>query len=574
MNIIDALVVTLGLDSKDLESKTPRAVSQLDKLEKKGDKTEKSVAKIGKTTKETSRSLEGLAHTLTGVLAIIGGTVAVKAFVRDFINSSAAIERFSKNLGLSVSTVSAWGAASERFGGSAQALQGTFAMLSKEQSNLLNKGESGLIPYFSMMGIAMADVSGKARPVTDLMSDMNKWAQGKDRTTAHNIFAQMGIDEGGIILLLKVRKEFELEIERQKEWGATIAKFAPYATRFQNFLFDIKQKFTELGLALLQDASPALEKIFILFNEFGDWAQGHQQFIEDFLKVMAVGLTAIALITAPFNLTVAAVAALGTGISLLWDDYQTWAKGGKSAFDWGDFAEGIQTAADAIKSAYQWWTKWMNRGHENDKNWMGIPENKNKGTVIDPITKQRMPLSKAIATQEGFYASGKTKNRAQRNHNPGDLEYTPFAIRHGAVGSDGRFAIFPSDTMGMTALDALLKSPSYAGLSTEDTIKKFAPEKENDTAKYIANVKGMMGESGRSEGFAAALAGIPGAASHVTNAPTGSSSSSTSVDRSVRTDIGTLTINTQATDATGIAKDMHRALNYQYPAQANYGMVP
>jgi hypothetical protein len=109
MTVIDSLIVLLGLDSKDLESKSPGAVASLDKIEKQGGKTEKSVGKISTTSKDTARSVEGLSRVVSSFLAIIGGTMAIKAFIADFVDTNAQLDRLSKNLGLSVSTISAWG---------------------------------------------------------------------------------------------------------------------------------------------------------------------------------------------------------------------------------------------------------------------------------------------------------------------------------------------------------------------------------------------------------------------------------------------------------------------------------
>jgi hypothetical protein len=82
-------------------------------------------------------------------------------------------------------------------------------------------------------------------------------------------------------------------------------------------------------------------------------------------------------------------------------------------------------------------------------------------------------------------------HRNWRNNNPGNIEYGKFAISMGAIGSDGRFAIFPTEEMGRAAADTLLKGKSYANLSAADAIKKWAPPSENDSASYINNVGKM-----------------------------------------------------------------------------------
>jgi len=76
-------------------------------------------------------------------------------------------------------------------------------------------------------------------------------------------------------------------------------------------------------------------------------------------------------------------------------------------------------------------------------------------------------------------------DRNWRNNNPGNIEYGPFAQKMGAVGSDGRFAIFPNEDMGRKAADALLKGQGYANLNIKDAINKWAPPSENNTDAYV-----------------------------------------------------------------------------------------
>ena len=76
-------------------------------------------------------------------------------------------------------------------------------------------------------------------------------------------------------------------------------------------------------------------------------------------------------------------------------------------------------------------------------------------------------------------------DRNWRNNNPGNIEYGPFAQKLGAVGSDGRFAIFPNEDMGRKAADALLKGQGYANLNIKDAINKWAPPSENNTDAYV-----------------------------------------------------------------------------------------
>ena len=111
--------------------------------------------------------------------------------------------------------------------------------------------------------------------------------------------------------------------------------------------------------------------------------------------------------------------------------------------------------------------------------------------------------TKVISAGEGQptvveYADGRiekrTGDRGWRNNNPGNIEYGTFARSMGAIGSDGRFAIFPTPEMGREAKDNLLfESQSYRGMSIEKAIEKYAPRTENDTDAYIKKITDALG---------------------------------------------------------------------------------
>jgi len=92
---------------------------------------------------------------------------------------------------------------------------------------------------------------------------------------------------------------------------------------------------------------------------------------------------------------------------------------------------------------------------------------------------------------DGFINIGGTRN--WRNNNPGNMEAGDFANAHGAIGSDGRFAIFPDMATGVKALSTLLVSGSYRNLSMQQAMIRYAPPNENDTSAYISFVSTRVG---------------------------------------------------------------------------------
>ncbi len=86
-------------------------------------------------------------------------------------------------------------------------------------------------------------------------------------------------------------------------------------------------------------------------------------------------------------------------------------------------------------------------------------------------------------------------SRAWRNNNPGNLRYTEFSVRMGAIGQAGKFAVFPDKETGQNALRELLKTKTYYNLSVADAISRYAPPSQNNTARYHARIKELTGVS-------------------------------------------------------------------------------
>lgn len=89
-----------------------------------------------------------------------------------------------------------------------------------------------------------------------------------------------------------------------------------------------------------------------------------------------------------------------------------------------------------------------------------------------------------------------TGARNWRNNNPGNIEYGPFARKHGAIGTDGRFAVFPSYEAGRAAKESLLfETPSYKNKTIRAAIARYAPAFENNVSAYAGAVANAIGVS-------------------------------------------------------------------------------
>ena len=205
------------------------------------------------------------------------------------------------------------------------------------------------------------------------------------------------------------------------------------------------------------------------------------------------------------------------------------------------------------------------------------------GWVADTLLKPPSPEDQAawdrydeIRKQKEAEKNGGTSSsnlpRNIRNNNPGNLKYNDYTKSLGATGADsGGFAIFASMEAGQAAQAKLLKNKYAQGL---DTLHKLYYGSGNvkgwlgsgadlkDANSAIANTMKMTGlkenqhiTSDQLAMVQRAMANNEGMIGSNVNAPLAAGKT---VNSSVN--IQNQVINTKATDANGIAKDMHVAL--------------
>ena len=524
----------------------------------------------------------------------------MKRFIEDQIASSAALDRLSRNLDVNASAISAWSNAAEQAGGSASGLQGTLDMLSRAQTELQLTGQSALIPYFSALGVSIADVHGRAKPTTQILVDLADRFAKMDRPTANNMGRAMGIDQGTMNLLLKGRTEVELLVRRQREQNAVTKVQAEQATRLQAAIIGSRQSFEALGRELLSKATPALEKVFAIMADLGDWMRGNREFVETFLYIVAGGLAAIGIALIPINLTATAVLGLAAAIALLWQDYQTFARGGDALAPWEKWMPGIKAAIAGIKDisrtimdagfrmaaflimTYEFYAgnkKAARRAANAMLRGMpaGTPERGAAVPGTGPLSPQQFFESKGWSAAQ---AAGIVANlQAESNMNPGAVGDggKAYGIAQWHPDRQAAFAKWAGKDIKGSSVEEQLAFVHYE--MTEGAEQRAGNAlRQALTAQRAGEVVSRQyerpadadGEATRRGARARALLlGIPGAAQAARGA--GAAPRASGGGSTVTTTVGEVNVYTQATDAAGIAKDIGGEMDFMFTSQAEYG---
>jgi hypothetical protein len=422
-------------------------------------------------------------------------------------------------------------------------------------------------------------------------------------------------------LLLQGRKELELEIRRQKEQNAVTAAQAAEASKLQKAIVGVKQSFAAFGRTLLMDAAPIIEKVLGVLQNFADWAQQNKEAIGDFLKVITVGIAALGVASLPIDLTAAAVVALAAAIVLLYQDYQTWKRGGDSLIDWGKWEPGITAASKGIEILRESIVG-LYEAARDLKNLIGNNPLLGKGlaaispafaalgfagsTINDgaPNPNRKIGAGSATGTASSpgatnadyikkyFQAQGWSAAQAAgiaanlMSESGGNIKATgdngtAFGLAQWHSDRQAAFAAWAGHDIRSSTLAEQLAFVQYELTHGGETAAGNALRKQttgfgagSTLSQQYERPKDTFGEAFRRGSYAQSLLGVPGASAFAANVPQGSGGpGTTSVDKSIETHIGEINIQTKATDAQGIASDMEHALDYLFVGQANYGLT-
>lgn len=260
-NIIDALVVTLGLDTKQFKKESKETK---DSLRETGQQAKKAgdeiVDAMDKRATQALTKFKNEALTITGIF--LGG-MGLKEFAMHSISAQAELGRTSKVLGVTTGRLEAMQRAVKNQGGSAEGITGTMNALADSFERFQDFGESS--PLVDNMRRFFGDVKRNADGSLDVMDLMLRAADKmKDMTPeqARAFGAQFGMDQGTVNLLEKGRDEVERLVAAQERLGVTSKKDAEEAQRMQESINNMSNAAERAGRNILGTLAPALEKTF------------------------------------------------------------------------------------------------------------------------------------------------------------------------------------------------------------------------------------------------------------------------------------------------------------------------
>lgn len=298
--------------------------------------------------------------------ALAAGAAGIAVFARDLYQSGLAIDRQSRQLGMSAQEFQRWGYIAEQTGLEQQALVVSLAHLQQQAADAATQGGDAA-KRFRDLGIAIEDSSGNVRSGSELMMDaadaIQRLGPGTEATAvAMRLFGEQG--RGLLPVLLQGRQGVErLGGEFDALGGGLDDETIASIAEMDRTLNRTKQQLLALVMPIVRQAVPAMREFA---GKIGGVIEKFKQTLNEShalraglitLGALLVGVgVAAAIAWAPIVVTLGVILAGAVALGLVVDDLITTFEGGDSVIRrFVDGLWGVGTTAKAVEDLKAAW---------------------------------------------------------------------------------------------------------------------------------------------------------------------------------------------------------------------------
>jgi len=253
-NVIDSLVIQLGLDGRGVAKGAQQASKSLDQVERSATKTQSALTESGKA------AADGFSRARTEALALLAvftGGRTLKAFTSEITRSNAELGYMAQRLNLDPRRLYQMQRAVMAVGGSAQEVGASFQAM---QGMLVDPAQAGnLQRVMAQLGVTnYTDQRGHIRQ--DILRQLNRSTQGMDQGVKNTLLSQLGIGPGEINLIDQTTAAFDKLQDQFRNTGPTSDQVRDSQQLLKDWV-DLTTTTEGLGRAILGDLSPAIDGV-------------------------------------------------------------------------------------------------------------------------------------------------------------------------------------------------------------------------------------------------------------------------------------------------------------------------
>ena len=300
--VLDAFLVTLGLDNHEF---------------KKG-------------AEEVTEGITKLAEKAAGLFAVFAGGMELKEFIHSTMEVEISTLRLSKAIKMNIEDLQAWQGAAVMEGGSAEGVNESMKSLGSKLVMITENGPRAkraldMLQKVGVEGLAI----GKKNNILEVLDQLKSKVEGMDSIKATTMLRFAGLGDAGLIRVLRsTGEEFASLKKEAKDLGFYTKEDAEASLKLEEAQNRLKLSGAAVGRQIMTLLMPALQWVAESMLKISKWAKDHADIVQAAFIGIAVTATAAAIAVAAasweFILIAAAIVAAVSGITYLITKYKEW----------------------------------------------------------------------------------------------------------------------------------------------------------------------------------------------------------------------------------------------------------
>lgn len=330
-NIIDAFIVTFGLDARDYR-KGERDVR--DGFKRTREDAKSTFDDVENRAKKGGQAIRSLSNDVVGLILVFAGAKSVMSFATNLITTTANASRLGETLGMTAGRVVGWEKAMESVGG---ATGDADAALQSMQRTIMDwkLTPTSVNPGLLAMGVGPADMTSGPEHLLMKLAEARKNFSAPEYASR---LGMLGLPQGAIYLLEQGPKGVKKLVDEMEKHAKITKTDEDAAKAFQKAMVD-------LSTTIEGQVRPAVTSMLKEFNAFVAKVEFAKAQLPDLnTTLVLIGVTA-GIIGAPFVALAAAIALVVTNFKDLqaaWKSFEDW---------YGSVSSGTDSIMDPVRKA-------------------------------------------------------------------------------------------------------------------------------------------------------------------------------------------------------------------------------
>ena len=279
MNVLETFYFLFDSDAKKLDKGLADSTKSTDKLEKGLQEADKQAAGLGSAFVD----LAGKAAFALGALFSVSAISASVREVNEFVD---ALGDSADALGVNVSQLHAWENAVRLSDGEAGAFTSSLKTVNAEFNSIATKGTGRMLPFLKDLGLGLDDIKEASKDPMQGLLKMSDAFSKLNAAEAAGLGQKIGLDQGTINLLRQGRVGVEDLIREQMRAGVITKEQKEEFDKYNRALIEMDVAYQDIKRQLVTQIIPALTWFLRAARDTTDWAKENKGVIAGFFAIL------------------------------------------------------------------------------------------------------------------------------------------------------------------------------------------------------------------------------------------------------------------------------------------------